>query len=107
MDRLNAPTEVSRDAILKDLIGLLQEITSDWDFEFSGPIGGSTRLVGDLAFESIDVVQLVVAIEERYRRRDFPFERLLMQDGRYVEDVRVAEIADFLARHLGASEVRA
>ncbi len=91
-----------RDELLRDLLGILGDLTSDWDTEFSGTIGADTRLIADLAFESIDVVQLIVAIEERYRRRDLPFEELLMVDGRYVEEIRVGELVEFLHRRLGA-----
>jgi acyl carrier protein len=86
----------SRDAILSDLIEMLQELTSDWDLVFAGAISGDTRLIGDLAFESVDVVHLMVAIQERYARQDIAFEDLLMANGRYVTDLRVAQIADFL-----------
>jgi hypothetical protein len=35
-------------------------------------------------------------IEERFRRRKLPFEKLLMADGRYRDDVTVGEVAEFL-----------
>jgi acyl carrier protein len=90
-----------REHLLGDLVGILKELTSDWDHEFSGSIGADTRLIADLAFESIDVVQLIVAIEEKYQRRDLPFEELLMVDGGYVEEIRVGELVDFLHSRLG------
>ena len=67
---------------------------------FAGTIGAETRLIADLGFESIDVVHLIVALEERFQRTDLPFENLLMKDGRYVSDLRVGEVAGFLSRHL-------
>ena len=87
---------LDKQAIVRDLIAMLEEITSDWDLAFSGGIGPETRLIADLQFESIDVVQLVVAIEERFQRRDLPFEKLLMTDGHYVEELHVSQVADFL-----------
>ncbi len=86
--------------IVADLTAILEDMTGDWDLEFAGGIGTDTRLIADLAFESIDVVQFVVALEERFGRRDLPFEALLMQDGRYVDDLTVAQVADFLAAQL-------
>jgi acyl carrier protein len=85
-----------QEAILEDVVQILQDMTKDWDLEFSGPIGSETKLIGDLAFESIDVVQLVVAIEEHFKRRDFPFEQLLMEDGRYKSEIRISELVEFL-----------
>lgn len=90
-----------REAIQRDLVAILTDMTADWDTSFSGGIQGDTRLIEDLGFESIDVVQLVVAIEGQFQRRDLPFEELLMVDGRYVEELQVKSIVDFLARQLG------
>jgi acyl carrier protein len=46
------------------------------------------------------VVYLVTAIEQRYGRRDLPFEQLLMVDGRYVDDLTVTQIAEFLQKNI-------
>ena len=92
--------EIAKEEILFKLIEILKDMTSDWDLDYSGGIGLETRLVTDLGFESIDIVQFVVAIEERFKRRRLPFEELLMNDGRYVDDVNVRDTVDFLYRHL-------
>jgi acyl carrier protein len=88
------------ETILADLIGMLKELTSDWDTGFSGEITGETSLMGDLAFESVDVVHLIVAIQERYGKQNIPFEKLIMENGRYVSDLRVSRIAEFLKTQL-------
>src|SRR4051812_45996360 len=85
--------------IVDDLVAILGDMTADWD-DVVDTIGAETLLIGDLAMESIDVVMLIVAIEERYQRKDFAFEELLMVDGRYVEDLTVRQLADFLAARL-------
>lgn len=90
----------NRETFLQELTAILADMTSDWDIEHDGGIGMDTRLIADLEFESIDVVQLIVAIEERFQRRDLPFEELLMKDGRYVDEFRVSDIVDFLDRHV-------
>jgi acyl carrier protein len=86
--------------ILANLVEILEEITQDWDTELSGKIGADTLLMNDLTFESIDVVMLIVAIEERFEKTGMPFEELLMVDGRYVDDLRVSELVGFLEKHL-------
>lgn len=91
---------VNPDLILPDLIGMLKDLTSDWDTGFSGEISPATRLMGDLAFESVDVVHLIVAIQERYGKFDIPFEKLIMNEGRYVTDLTVEKIAEFLKANL-------
>lgn len=82
----------------RDLIALLTDMTQDWDLSFTSGITPETRLMADLAFESIDVVQLVVAIEAHLQRRHLHFEQLMMVDGRYVQELQVKEIVDFLAK---------
>jgi acyl carrier protein len=84
----------------QDVIDILNNLTADWDTGLSGSIGPDTSIVADLAFESLDVVYLVTAIEERYERRDLPFEELLMVEGRYVDDLSVKQIAQFLRAHV-------
>ncbi len=86
----------SREAVLKKVVSVLEDMTSDWDLEFSGQIGEETLLIADLAFESIDVVHLIVTIGEIYGEQDLGFEKLLIEDGRYVSDLRISHFVDFL-----------
>jgi len=92
----------TREEIERDLIAILTDMTQDWDLAFSDGITPETRLMADLAFESIDVVQLVVAIEAHVQRRHLHFEQLMMVDGRYVQELTVKEIVDFLNKQLAA-----
>jgi acyl carrier protein len=96
-------TGADRAAILQGVLRILQHMTSDWDLDLAGGIGPSSLLVADLGFESLDIVQLIVAIQETFHRRDLPFEQLLMVDGRYVDDLEVAQVVDFLVAHLGST----
>lgn len=102
MSDATSPAAFTRNQIETDLIAILTDMTADWDLDFSGAIDAQTRLMADLAFESIDVVQLVVAIEAHVQRRHLHFEKLLMVDGRYVQELQVKDIADFLAQQLAA-----
>ena len=43
------------------VIEVLKEMMSDWDTALDGAMNRETRIIADLAFESIDIVQLVVA----------------------------------------------
>ncbi len=86
--------------VSSQLVGILTDMTSDWDIELDSNINRETRLIADLAFESIDIVELVVAIEQTFNSRGIPFERLLMVDGRYVDDLSVAQVSDFVAANL-------
>jgi acyl carrier protein len=92
---------LDRSSILDQVVRIVSDMTADWDLELSGGIRPETLLIADLSFESIDVVQFVVALEERFGRRGLPFEKLLMVDGRYVDDLSVFQVVGFLHDHLG------
>ncbi len=95
---------IDRAGIETATLDILKDLTADWDTDYAGDIGPDTLLIEELAFESIDVVQLVVSLESRFQRRDMPFEKLLMNDGRYVDDIKVRQIFEFLEETLtGAS----
>jgi acyl carrier protein len=67
----------TRDEIERDLIAILTDMTADWDLSFTGGVQPETRLMAHLHFE-----------------------KLLMVDGRYVQELQVKEIADFLVEQL-------
>lgn len=91
---------MTREEIEQNICKLIETMTEDWDTDFEGEINLDTRLIDDLAFESIDVVQLVLQIETYYNRKDLPFETLLMNDGQYVEDLTLRQVVDFLEKQL-------
>jgi acyl carrier protein len=93
----------NKDAILSDLLKILEDMASEWEVEFAGAIGPETRLEADLSFQSIQVVQLIIAIEEHFQRQELPFQTLLMPDGRPVRDLRVVDVADFLYTQVNKS----
>lgn len=76
------------------LIATLQEFVSDWGV--TSEISINTTLVEDLEFDSIDIIQLIVAIETTFGKRNLGFQDLLIKDGRYVDDLSVSTISDFL-----------
>ncbi len=89
-----------REDILAGIIEVVEDLTQDWDLEFEGAINAETGLVGDLDFESIDIVEFVVAIEQYFKKRGLPFEELLMEEGRYVDEIKIKDTVDFLFKHL-------
>ncbi len=75
------------------------EFVADWGL--NAAIRRETKLVEDLEFDSIDVIQLVIEIEKSFGSRNLGFQELLMQDGRYVEDLSVGDISDYLQVRMG------
>jgi acyl carrier protein len=102
MEEQRAAGAIGKETILSGLTGILRDMTVDWDLYYSGDINADTKLIAELGFESIDIVQLVVAIQEHFKRRNLPFEELLMADGRYVDEITVHDAVAFLDRHLNS-----
>ena len=82
------------------VIAALEEMTQDWDLDSAEEIGRETGLINDLEFESIDIVQLAVALEQSFGQKGLPFEQLFMRDGDYVDEIYVKEVVDFMAGQL-------
>jgi acyl carrier protein len=89
------PDTSSPELILSSVIATIESIVQDWDLEH--PVNADTRLVADLGFESIDLIQMVAALEQDFSRPNFSFAELLIVDGRYVDDLTVGQIAKALA----------
>jgi acyl carrier protein len=85
---------INRQSILSSVISTIESIVQDWDLD--QPIDANTRLVADLGFESIDLIQMVAALEQEFNRPNFSFAELLIVDGRYVDDLTVGQIAEAL-----------
>lgn len=45
-------------SIQQQLAVLLNDMIQEWDIELLDPIGAETRLIADLGFESVDLMQL-------------------------------------------------
>ncbi|MCU0968135.1 MAG: acyl carrier protein [Rubrivivax sp.] len=88
-----------RDTAESTVIAVIEDLIQDWGLELSDGVNASTRVVADLEFASVDIIQLCVALEECYARK-FGFQALLMRDGRYVSDLTVAQISQFIEARL-------
>lgn len=95
-------TDTSHARLEAIIVSVLEETVQDWDLEIQGGIGAATTLIGDLAFESIDVVQFCIALEQALSKKGLPFEKLFIHDGAYVDDVSVAQVASFLCAEMVA-----
>ena len=87
-------------ALESTVVDVLKDMTQDWDLELPNGIGPDTSLVGDLAFESIDVVQFAVSLEQALGQKGLPFEKLFIKDGDYVDDVAVRQVTEFLRQEM-------
>lgn len=95
---------LSRERIEAGVISLLQEMVRDWDLELDEPISSTTTIIDDLGFESIDLIQLMVGVEQAFSVRGLPYEEVLMKKGGYVTEITVAELVDFLFKHISGHQ---
>jgi acyl carrier protein len=91
---------LTQEEIQSRVFTVLEEMTRDWDLDSSDGIKLETGLMEDLAFESIDVVQLVVALEKEFNCKGLPFEKLFMHEGDYVDEILVKDVVAFLSNNL-------
>jgi len=88
--------------IEQKIISVLNDMTQDWELDSTEGIGPKTGLMNDLEFESIDIVQLAVALEQNFNKKGLPFEQLFMKDGDYVDEIYVSEVVNFMGNNLNA-----
>lgn len=96
----NAAAAQENDEVLSGVTQVVTEMVADWDLDQPAGITPDTRLMEDLEFESIDIVQLAVSLEQHFDQTGLPFEQLFMRDGDYVDDLTISQIADFLREQL-------
>ena len=82
------------------VIFITADLIQDWGLDLDGGVSGKTMLVNDLEFASVDIIQLCVALEQHFDRK-LGFQEMLMQDGSYVSDLSVNQVAEFIEARLG------
>ncbi|WP_206108229.1 acyl carrier protein [Paludisphaera soli] len=88
--------------ILDAVLELMTELSGDW--EYSGAITAETRLLGDLAMDSLDLVILGGELQERYGQ--LPFSEFLAELGKQeaeARDVTIGELVDLISRQQRAT----
>ncbi len=91
---------VTEPQVLADVLDLMTKLAGDW--EYSGTVTPDTQLLADLNLESLDLVVLGTAMQERYGR--LPFTDFLAEIGqRPIEqrDITVRELVEFVCLHGG------
>ena len=94
-------SETPKDAVCRDVIEILTDLTSEWD---PGPITAATGLQ-ELKLESISLVMLIGELQHRYQLRDAVFERLRQNDALIV-NLQVGELVDLVCELMTARRER-
>lgn len=87
------------------IVNLILEMTQDWDLDFDEEISPQEQLIADLNFSSVDFVQLFVSIEEAWGQK-FGFHNLIMPNGKYVDDLSIAQLVDFVDSKFNAQTIK-
>jgi acyl carrier protein len=90
--------QLAQAEIQSTIVNILQDMTQEWDLDVSD-ITPNTKIVEDLNFGSIDIIHLVVAIEETYKKK-LGFNELLMNNGQYVDDITIEQLVSFVSSKL-------
>jgi acyl carrier protein len=88
----------TRDQLRTDVLEILREKNRKLDSDFSGPLTEETRIVGDLDFESVLIVEFCMAIGKHFRKK-LPFQDLVFQNGKF-QDFTVGQLLTFLEDRL-------
>jgi acyl carrier protein len=92
-------SELRRATAEQTVVAVVEDLIQDWGLELSDGVGLATRVVADLEFASVDIIQLCVALEQAFGRK-LHFQDLLMKDGSYVGDLTIAQFARFIEARL-------
>jgi len=90
-----------RDTTEGTVIAVVEDLIQDWGLDLDDGVQGASKVVEDLQFASVDIIQLCVALEQAYERK-FGFQDLLMKDGSYVGDLSLTQFAQFIDTKLTA-----
>ena len=84
-------------------IFITADLIQDWGLDLDAGVSGNTMLVNELEFASVDIIQLCVALEQYFERK-LGFQEMLMEDGSYVGDLSVSQVAEFIEDRLSKDE---
>src|SRR5579883_3323686 len=76
-----------------EVLDMMGQLAGDW--EYADPITPETRLLGDVGLESLDLVVLGTAIQQRYGR--LPFAEYLAEIGQRPVEQRDVSVGDLVA----------
>jgi hypothetical protein len=91
---------VDRNAIYRDVLDILTEITMDWDV---GEISAETQL-GSIVLESISLVYLIGDLQQNHGLQDRLLQKLRTAKIK-LTDLRVTDVVDFVCDIKATQEV--
>ena len=90
----------THDELRDDVLEILSDKVAKLDSDFSGALTEETRILGDLDFESVTIVELCISIGKHFKKK-LPFQNLVFRDGEF-QDFSVGQLVTFVKDHLPA-----
>jgi len=84
---------LTKSELIEKLTLLLNEFISDWGLDEE--ITSTTTFNDDLCFSSVDMLHYLATIDMTLKKK-FPYEKLIMQDGVYRNELTLLELAEFI-----------
>lgn len=84
--------------IIEAVSELVSSTIVDWGLEV--PITPNTQLIQELGLTSMDMINLLAAIDMRFNCR-LPYETLVRDDKGYRQEISVGEICSFVSQNFG------
>lgn len=85
-----------KDQLQRSILDILTEMTGDWELE--EPLTPASTLSADLGFSSVDLLELLAALDMKLGRK-LRYELLLVKEGQFRKDLSVADLAGFVDSH--------
>jgi len=84
------------------VFSILTEFAEEWDLD-DLEVASGTRLKADMGFESTDIMQLFLAIQEAFPTMTLHFQSLIMADGKFVKDLTAREVIVYVNTEIAKS----
>jgi acyl carrier protein len=84
---------ITQEEITEKVIAWLDEFISDWGLDET--LKGNTKFNEDLCFSSVDMLHFLAVIDMNMAKK-YPFEKLLLTNRVYRNELTIAELATFI-----------
>lgn len=79
----------------KTVLEILREFAEEWGLD-DLEVGPETALKADMSFESTDIMQLFMGVQEAFPGLQIPFQNLVIKDGSFVDDLTARDVIAFV-----------
>jgi len=93
---------VTKSLAEETVFSILAEFADEWGLD-DLELTAETSLKSDMSFESTDIMQLFLGVQEAFPTVQIPFQSLVMKDGKFVDDLTVRDVIAFVNTEVAKS----